>query len=122
MIDNRETQMEIAAEVRDLSGRVKDNLDVGMQGLLPTVYGKPFDVYLAELADRIEAAAKREAESIERIIRDAVVDYNGMYCDAPNDDAEREVVERAKTANSYLTSHGMTPEPFYHSKEESSCL
>lgn len=60
MIDNRETQMEIAAEVRDLSGRVKDDLDVGMQGLLPTVYGKPFDVYLAELADRIGAAAMRE--------------------------------------------------------------
>lgn len=79
-------------------------------------------VTLPELLDRLEAAWKREAEKIERIVRDAVVDYNGMYTCAPNDDAEREVVERAETANEWLKAHGMEPEPFYYSKEETPCL
>ena len=74
------------------------------------------------IADRIEAAAKREAEKIERIVRDSVVDYNEMYCNAPNDDAEREIAERAKTANEWLNAHGMETEPFYYSKEETPCL
>ena len=74
------------------------------------------------IADLIEAAWKREAEQIERIVRDAVVAYNGLYTCAPNDEAEREVVERAKIANAYLTAHGMAPEPFYYSKEEEPCL
>ena len=72
--------------------------------------------------DRIEAARSCEAEKIERIVRDAVVDYNGMYTCAPNDEAEREVVERAETANEWLKAHGMEPEPFYYSKEETPCL
>jgi len=79
-------------------------------------------VTLPELLDRIEAAWKREAGKIERIVRDAVVDYNGMYTCAPNDEAEREVVERAETANEWLKSHGMEPEPFHFSKEEAPCL
>ena len=74
------------------------------------------------LANEIEAAWKHEAEKIERIVRDAVVDYNGLYTCAPNDDAEREVVERAEIANAFLTAHGMAPEPFHYSKEESPCL
>lgn len=67
-------------------------------------------------------AAKLEAESIERIIRDAIIDYQGMYASAPNDEAERELVERATTANNWLVSHGFAPEKTIWDKEESPCL
>ena len=80
------------------------------------------DGYFTKLLCRLEAAWKRDAEKIERIVRDSVVDYNEMYCNAPNDDAEREIAERAETANEWLNAHGMETEPFYYSKEETPCL
>ena len=80
------------------------------------------DGYFTKLLCRLEAAWKRDAEKIERIVRDSVVDYNEMYCNAPNDDAERDIVERAETANEWLNAHGMETEPFYYSKEETPCL
>ena len=49
------------------------------------------------------AARIIEADSkIERVIRDAVVDYNEMFPSAPNDDCERELRERAGRANAWL--------------------
>ena len=77
---------------------------------------------LAYVADEVEAASRAEAESIERIIRDAIIDYQGMYASAPNDEAEREPVERATTANNWLVSHGFAPEKTIWDKEESPCL
>ena len=75
-----------------------------------------------EIADRLEAAHKREAQSIERIVRDAIIDYNGMYPSAPNDEAERDLRERAARANAWLKQHGFEEEPFHWSKEETPCL
>lgn len=54
---------------------------------------------LCDYADKVDAAYKEEASSLERIVRDAIIDYNGMYPSAPNDDCERELRERAATAN-----------------------
>ena len=73
-------------------------------------------------ADRLEKAKKREAQSIERIVRDAIIDYNGMYPSAPNDEAERDLRERAARANAWLKQHGFEEEPFHWSKEETPCL
>lgn len=73
-------------------------------------------------ADRIEAACKREAESIERIVRDAIIDYQEMYQHAPNDDAERELIDRANRGNAWLVSHGYEQEKTIWDKEETPCL
>ena len=74
------------------------------------------------IADRLEAAHKREAKSIERIVRDAIIDYNAMYPSAPNDEAERDLRERAARANAWLKQHGFDGEPVIWSKEETPCL
>lgn len=70
----------------------------------------------------VEAALKREAQSIERIVRDAIIDYNEMYPSAPNDEAERDLRERAARANAWLKQHGFEEEPVIWSKEETPCL
>ena len=64
MIDNQETQEKIAAEVRDLSKFVRNKVELGeyIDVPMPTAFGKPLDVYYAELADRIESAARRDYE------------------------------------------------------------
>lgn len=64
MSENNETHAQIVAEVRDLTKSAKLNLKLGIYGHLPTIYGKPLDVYFAELADRLEAATKLERDAI----------------------------------------------------------
>ena len=73
-------------------------------------------------ADLINAAEKCDAASIERAVRDAIIDYQEMFAHAPNDDAERELVERAERGNAWLVAHGYEPEQLSWSKEESPCL
>lgn len=65
MSENNETHEKIVAEVRDLSKCVKHKVELGEYICvpLPTVEGKPLDVYFAELADRLEAATQREREA-----------------------------------------------------------
>lgn len=58
MANTNETSADIIAEIRDLAEGVMHCM------LLPTVYGKP-SIYLAELADRLAAARKREKAAIE---------------------------------------------------------
>ena len=77
---------------------------------------------LKDDADRIEAAHKLEVQSIERIVRDAIIDYTEQYPHAPNDDVERELIARANTANEWLKQHGFAEEPTNWSKEEMPCL
>lgn len=96
----------------------------GYKGI-PVPYAPARAIWLDDFnsfLDRIEAAMKREADSIERIVRDAIIDYIGLYPSAPNDDAERELRERAAIANAWLKQHGFEEEPFHWSKEESPCL
>lgn len=76
------------------------------------------DTTIKAIAANIELAHKNEARSIERIVRDAIVDYNEMYPSAPNDEAERDLRKRAARANAWLKQHGFEEEPFYWSKEE----
>lgn len=60
MSDKPEHTADISAELRTLSRGAKQ------YGLQPTVYGKPINIYFAELADRAEAAAKREVDALKQ--------------------------------------------------------
>ena len=58
-----ETLVDIVAEMRGIANSIQNRL----QPLdTPTIFGKPIAVYFVELADRLEAAAKREIEDAER--------------------------------------------------------
>ena len=61
-------------------------------------------------------------EMLERLVRDAIISYQEMYPRAPNDDCERELIERAEKANKWLVDHGFEPEKFTWRKEEAPCL
>ena len=106
MRDN-ETVLEIAAEFRKMN-------DASVGGIIA--------VKADVIADRLEAAAKQGAVKIERVVRDAIIGYEEMYPRAPNDQAERELKERANTANAWLVSHGLDPQELYWTKEEAPCL
>ena len=73
---------------------------------------------LDEYKDMLRKAAEilEANKRIERVVRDAVVDYNEMYPRAPNDDCEKELVERAGWANDWLKANGFEPEEFYYAK------
>lgn len=86
-----------------------------------TIEGRSIVYKLGEIAERIDAAAKRDAQRIERTVRDAICDYQEMYVHAPNDDAEREVKERAMNANKWLKDHGFEEEKVVFDKEEVPC-
>ena len=73
-------------------------------------------------ADFIDVVEKRDAASIERVVRDAIIDYQEMFAHAPNDDAERDLVARAERGNAWLVAHGYEPEKTIWDKEESPCL
>lgn len=77
---------------------------------------------LLGFAEKVEEANAAEASEIERIVRDAIIDYQEMYVHAPNDDAERDLVERAARANAWLEAHGFKREEVCWSKEETPCL
>ena len=85
---------------------------------MPTVFGLPMDVYIGDVIGLL----KEESAQIERVVRDAIIDYQEMFTNAPNDEAEREVVERAKKGNKWLVDHGFEPEDLYWTKEEAPCL
>lgn len=63
-----------------------------------------------------------KVNGIERIVRDAIISYQEMYANAPNDDVEYELIERAKLGNAWLVANGYQPEPTCFEKGELSCL
>lgn len=112
-----ETIADIVAEKRARADEIE-----GAAGHDANQFQRELIADLRAEADRIEAAAKREANSIERLVRDAIIDYQEMYAHAPNDDAERELIDRAERGNAWLVAHGYEPERLSWSKEESPCL
>ena len=60
MSNKPEHTADISAELRTLSRSAKQ------YGLQPTVYGKPINIYFAELADRFDAAHKREVDALKQ--------------------------------------------------------
>lgn len=60
-------------------------------------------------------------KEIERLVRDAIVEYTLLYPKAPNDDCERELMERAEIGNQWLKERGMDPEDVSFDKEEVPC-
>lgn len=85
---------------------------------MPTIFGLPIDVYIGDVIGLL----KEENASIERIVRDAIIDYQEMYGHAPNDEAERDIMNRAENANKWLVDHDFEIEPLLWSKEEVPCL
>ena len=87
---------------------------------------------MRKLADRIEAAwnrreicdrMNREVEistaQMERIVRDAILSYEELYKEAPNDDVELEIYERCAIAQGWLVAHGFERQEVSFDKEES---
>ena len=66
-------------------------------------------------------AKMREApeEQMERIVRAAILSYEQLYKDAPNDDSEREIIGRCAIANGWLVSNGFARQAVSFDKEES---
>ena len=97
-----------------------------LQKLVEVLRG--FSKGIDSLDNAVSALGKKEAESpnidnkIERIMRDAIIDYEEMFIHAPNDEAERDIKERAATANAWLEAHGYPPEKVKFDKEEVPCL
>lgn len=85
---------------------------------MPTIFGLPIDVYIGDVIGLL----KDENASIERIVRDAICSYQESFPSAPNDDCERELIERAEKANKWLVDHDFEIESLLWSKEESPCL
>ena len=80
------------------------------------------DLIAFDVVQLREAAHKREVDGVERLIRDAIIGYSEQYVNAPNDDVERELKERAARGNAWLAAHGFEEEKVIWSKEETSCL
>jgi len=76
----------------------------------------------SENSSQVDNVAKMRAaleEQMERIVRDAILSYEQLYKDAPNDDAERETIERCAIANGWLVSHSFARQAVSFDKEES---
>ena len=110
MADTHETIADIIAEMR--------------QGMNPngTAECQYLESDICMLADRLEAAQRRDCASIERIVRDAILAYGEMFRIAPNDEGEAELKARAETANTWLERRGFTREEITWTKEEASEL
>ena len=132
--EKAETLAEIVAEMREI--RVREFQDFADR--IEAAEKRQEQCYLDQIRDAVnmigherfvkehpsvgDAAALRDAASIERLVRDAIIDYQEMFAHAPNDDAERELVERAERGNAWLVAHGYEPEKTIWDKEESPCL
>jgi len=110
-VSEHETHAEIIAEMRIFKCR---DLSTGKLEVCNSIANY--------LADRLEAAHRREASALQRIVRDAIISYSELYDTAPNDDAERELMERVAIANNWLKQNGFEEEPTNWTKEESPCL
>ena len=124
MAKENETVADIIAEKRRRAEEIERDCSEKMKRgeMTSDQYARELVADIRREADRLDAAHKREAQSIERIVRDAIIDYNEMYPSAPNDEAERDLRERAARANAWLKQHGFEEEPFHWSKEETPCL
>ena len=104
-------------------GDIKTSDDIIAEMRLGPIPRHQQDIDLLRLyAGRLEIARKREASALQRIVRDAIIDYSEQYVNAPNDDVERELKERAAIANNWLKQNGFEEEPTNWTKEESPCL
>lgn len=122
--NENETIADIVVEKRDRANEIERDAaeKIAIGKMISDQYAREVIAELRKEADRLEAAWKREAESIERIVRDAIIDYQEMYPHAPSDDAERDLIDRAKRGNSWLTAHGYETEKTIWDKEETPCL
>ena len=75
--------------------------------------------YAKFVCDRMNKEVAIEAAKIERIVRDAILSYEQLYKEAPNDDAELEIRQRCEVANDWLAAHGFARQAVSFDKEES---
>lgn len=80
----------------------------------------PYIVKLAEeICDRMNREVGILDKQMERIVRDAIISYEELYKEAPNDDVEREIYERCAIAQGWLVAHGFERQEVSFDKEES---
>lgn len=80
----------------------------------------PFVIELAEkVCDRMNREVEILDKPMERIVRDAILSYEQLYKEAPNDDVEQEIFERCAIAQGWLVAHGFERQKVSFDKEES---
>lgn len=80
----------------------------------------PFALKIAkEACDRMNREVEISTAQMERIVRDAILSYEELYKEAPNDDVEREIYERCAIAQGWLVAHGFERQEVSFDKEES---
>lgn len=80
----------------------------------------PFALKIAkEACDRMNREVEIRDKQMERIVRDAILSYEELYKEAPNDDVEREIYERCAIAQGWLVAHGFERQEVSFDKEES---
>lgn len=72
-----------------------------------------------EICDRMNREVEISTAQMERIVRDAILSYEQLYKEAPNDDAEQEIYERCAIAQGWLVAHGFERQKVSFDKEES---
>ena len=82
----------------------------------------PTRAVLPCVADRLAAAAKREAAGIVQIIQDAIIGYADSFPHAPNDEARDILRRRVKVANDWLDAHGFLRIDVVLDEEDPPCL
>lgn len=75
--------------------------------------------YKREICDRMNREVEISTAQMERIVRDAILSYEELYKEAPNDDVEREIYERCAIAQGWLVAHGFERQEVSFDKEES---
>ena len=71
------------------------------------------------MCDRMNREVEILDKPMERIVRDAILSYEELYKEAPNDDAELEIRKRCEIAQGWLVAHGLEREKVSFDKEES---
>ena len=72
-----------------------------------------------KVCDRMNREVEVRDKQMERIVRDAILSYEELYKEAPNDDVEREIYERCAIAQGWLVAHGFERQEVSFDKEES---
>ena len=80
----------------------------------------PHTLKLAEeICNRMNREVEISTAQMERIVRDAILSYEELYKEAPNDDVELEIYERCAIAQGWLVAHGFERQEVSFDKEES---
>lgn len=75
-----------------------------------------------KVCDRMNREVEIRDKRMERIVRDAILSYEELYKEAPNDGVELDIYNRCAIAQGWLVSHGFERQKVSFDKEESTNL